>query len=75
MILTNENTRAALYQAQGAETAEEIIGVLTAISVVSKRMAKKLALLEQRPASGRQSAEKEGVRPYGKTAAVPGHAD
>jgi len=37
MILTNETTRAAMYQAQGAETAEEIIGVLTAISVVSKR--------------------------------------
>jgi hypothetical protein len=68
MILTNENTRAALYQSQGAETAEEIIGVLTAISVVSKRMAKKLALLEQR------SAEKEGVRLNGKPA-VPSHAD
>ncbi len=72
MILTNESTRTALYKAGGAETAEEIIGVLTAISVVSKRMAKKLALLEQR--SGK-SAEKEGVRLYGKTAAVPGHAD
>jgi hypothetical protein len=68
MILTNENTRTALYQAGGAETAEEIIGVLTAISVVSKRMAKKQALLEQRPVSGRQSAEKEGVTAYGKAA-------
>jgi hypothetical protein len=69
MILKNKNTRAALYQAGGAETAEEIIGVLTAISVVSKRMAKKLALLEQR------SAGKEGVGQHGKAAAVPGHAD
>ncbi len=72
--MKNENTRAALYQVGGAETAEEIIGVLTAISVVSKRMARKLALLEQRPASGRQSAEKEGVVRHGKTA-VHGHAD
>lgn len=67
--MKNENTRAALYQSGGAETTEEIIGVLTAISVVSKRMAKKLALLEQRPAG------KEGVRQHGQTAAVPGHAD
>jgi hypothetical protein len=71
MILTNESTSSALHQAGGAETAEEIIGVLTAISVVSKRMAKKLALLEQR--SGK-SAEKEGVTAYGK-AAVPSQAD
>lgn len=60
--MINENSRAALSQGQGAETAEEIIGVLTAISVVSKRMARKLALLEQR------SAEKEGVKPNAKTA-------
>ncbi|MDR0918219.1 MAG: hypothetical protein LBM93_03065 [Oscillospiraceae bacterium] len=31
----------------GAETTEEIIGVLTAISVISKRMARKLAMLEK----------------------------
>lgn len=66
--MENENTCAVLYQTESAETAEEIIGVLTAISVVSKRMARKLALLEQR------TAEKEGGRPYGK-AAVSGHAD
>lgn len=29
------------------DTAEEIIGILTAISIVSKRLAKKLRLLEQ----------------------------
>jgi len=58
----NKNLQAALGQGQSAETAEEIIGVLTAISVVSKRMARKLALLEQR------SAEKEGVNPNAKTA-------
>ena len=43
-----KNANTAIRCNQGAETAEEIIGVLTAISVVSKRMAKKLALLEQR---------------------------
>lgn len=56
------NKKQAMRQVQGAETAEEIIGVLTAISVVAKRMAQKLALLEQ------QSAEKEGDEPNAKTA-------
>ena len=42
---------------QDAETAEELIGVLTAISVVSKRMAMKLAILEQR------AARRGGERP------------
>lgn len=36
----------ALKPVPGAETTEELIGVLTAISVVSKRMAKKLVQLE-----------------------------
>lgn len=67
--MIDKDSRAALNQGQGAETAEEIIGVLTAISVVSKRMARKLALLEQRP------AEKEGVKANGKTAAVSADAD
>lgn len=43
----NKNEAVAL--AQNEETTEELIGVLTAISVVSKRLAKKLTLLEQRP--------------------------
>lgn len=42
-----------------AEINEELVGVLTAISVVSKRLAKKLALLEQR------SAENGGERSNG----------
>ena len=50
--MVNKTTHTALYQAQGAETTEEIIGVLTAISVVSKRMARKLALLERTPEGG-----------------------
>ena len=86
--MLNENSRAALYQARGAETAEEIIGVLTAISVVSKRMAKKLALLEERTVGtakkcGVQSTVsrsettevEEGVRKNAKTAAVSANAN
>jgi len=68
----NKNTRTATYQAQGrsgAETAEEIIGVLTAISVVSKRMAKKLALLEQAP------ARKEDGKRNGKSERLSRDAD
>jgi hypothetical protein len=41
--MTNETVK----MSNGAETAEEIIGVLTAISVISKRMATKLAMLEK----------------------------
>jgi len=69
MDLFSKNARTAAYQAHGAETAEEIIGVLTAISVVSKRMAKKLALLEQPP------ARKEDIRRNGKTKRIPRNAD
>ena len=50
-----------------AETTEELVGVLTAISLVSKRMAKKLMLLE------RQSAENGGAKDAGKV--VSAHAD
>jgi len=41
--------KTAEYRPRDAETAEEVIGILTAISIVSKRMAKKLAALEQPP--------------------------
>ena len=69
--MNSEKTPATLSYKKGAETAEEIIGVLTAISVVSKRMARKLALLEQR------SAEKEEIKSNadGKTAAIPTDAN
>ena len=67
--MKNKNIRANVYESNGAETTEEIIGILTAISVVSKRMAKKLALLEQRP------SEREGVKHNGKTAAISADAD
>ena len=44
----SDDLRAALFQTQNAKTNQELIGVLTAISVVSRRLARKLALLEQR---------------------------
>ncbi len=53
---------------QNTETNEELIGVLTAISVVSKRMAKKLVLLEQ-------SAGKAGETNEAARRAMPAHAD
>ena len=65
----DKNVAAALTREREAETAEELIGVLTAISVVSKRMARKLALLEQR------SARKEGVEKDERCEAVSTHAD
>ena len=43
----HRNVNTIMRQCHGMETAEEIIGVLTAISVVSKRMARKLALMER----------------------------
>ena len=51
------------------ESNEELVGVLTAISVVSKRLAKKLTLLEQR------SNAKEGERSNGKNPVMPGDAN
>ena len=68
----NKNTRTASYQAPcryGAETAEEIAGILTAISVLSKRMARKVALLEQAP------ARKEGGKHDGNTGRLSQDAD
>ena len=59
----------ALTREREAETTEELIGVLTAISLVSKRLAKKLTLLE------RQSAENGGVRTDGRTTVAATHAD
>jgi hypothetical protein len=44
------------------EDAEELVGVLTAISVVSRRLAKKLALLERRSAVKEGDADDEPRR-------------
>ena len=52
-------TTAALSPTQ-AERTEELAGVLTAISVVSRRLARKLALLDGRPEPGRRPAERGG---------------
>ena len=61
-----KNAHAAL--AQSEETTEELIGVLTAISVVSKRLAKKLAMLEKPPDEGREKTD-------GAAEAASAHAD
>ena len=45
----NRKTAAVLTPTQ-AERNEELIGVLTAISVVSRRLARNLALLDRQPA-------------------------
>lgn len=61
---------AALTPATQTERTEELVGVLTAISVVSKRLARKLALLERR------SAGKEGKRGDGSAGRnISAHAD
>lgn len=62
-----KNVNAAL--AQSEETTEELIGVLTAISVVSKRLAKKLALLDKSPPAERRNGQD------GTDSAEAAHAD
>ena len=52
-----------------ARADEDIVDVLTAISVVSKRLAKKLVLLEQR------SAESGGAKADAGKQLVSAHAD
>ena len=69
MMLMKETSHAAVPHSHGTETAEEIIGVLTAISVVSKRLAKKLALLE------RSSKREEGEMNDTMRRSVSAHAD
>lgn len=63
----DRTTTAALTRGRDTETTEELVGVLTAISLVSKRLAKKLMLLE------RQSAENGGAKDAEKV--VSAHAD
>lgn len=55
---TNPCTRCPLRQDR--ERNEELIGVLTAISIVSKRLAGRIAALEQR-----RAAEMRGGKIYG----------
>lgn len=61
VIFVNKNEAVAV--AQNEETTEELIGVLTAISVVSKRLAKKLTLLEQRSAEGSDQSDGQSKTP------------
>jgi hypothetical protein len=50
-----KSTNAAL--AQSEETTEELVGILTAISVVSKRLARKLTMLEKPHDEGRDKTD------------------
>ena len=52
----NKKSVAALTPAMEHEQTDELVGVLTAISVVSRRLAKRLVLLEK------QSAVKKGTQ-------------
>ena len=61
-----KSVNAALTQSE--ETTEELVGILTAISVVSKRLAKKLAMLEKPPDEGREKTD-------GAAGAASAHAD
>ncbi|MCR4437222.1 MAG: hypothetical protein NUV41_15595 [Eubacteriales bacterium] len=54
--------------AQSEETTEELVGILTAISVVSKRLAKKLATLEKPRDEGREKTD-------GTAESAAAHAD
>ncbi|MGI6325794.1 MAG: hypothetical protein ACOX1U_02300 [Saccharofermentanales bacterium] len=56
-----KNAHAAL--AQSEETTEELIGVLTAISVVSRRLARKLALLGKSPPAERRNSQDGAASP------------
>jgi len=66
----NKKSVAALTPAMENEQTDELVGVLTAISVVSRRLAKKLTLLEKQPAvkKGKQRNETAGQR-------ISAHAD
>ena len=65
----DKKSTAALTRTRDAEATEELVGVLTAISVVSKRLAKKLTMLEQR------SVGNGGIKPDGNKRATAVHAD
>ena len=64
-----KNAHTAMARGRGAETAEDVIGLLTAISVISKRLAKTLALQEQTP------TRKEGGKRNGRKIGLPRNAD
>jgi len=61
-----KSVNAALTQSE--ETTEELVGILTAISVVSKRLARKLMMLAKPPDEGRENTD-------GPAGAASAHAD
>jgi len=65
----NKKSVAALTPAMEHEQTDELVGVLTAISVVSRRLAKKLVLLEK------QSAVKKGKQKNEAAGQLSIHAD
>lgn len=66
----NANQRTTPPAGQAAKDAVQLIGILSAISVVSKRMALKLAVLEQR------ATRKEGAIGHGRrTPRTAAHAN
>ncbi len=66
-----KKAHAALLQSE--ETKEEIIGVLTAISVVSRRLAKKLARLDKSTLAERRNGQ-DGAGSAEATHADQSHA-
>jgi len=66
----NKKSVAALTSAMEHEQTDELVGVLTAISVVSRRLAKKLVLLEKQ-----QSAVKKGKQKNEAAGQLSIHAD
>lgn len=62
-----KSAKAALERRE--ETTAELVGVLTAISVISKRLAKKLALLDKSPPGERGNGQGGAVK------AAATHAD
>ena len=71
----DKKSTAASTRTRDVEATEELVGVLTAISVVSKRLAKKLTLLEQRPEPGWQSEGNGGIKADGNNRIKAAHAD
>jgi hypothetical protein len=60
----NQKPEANLTPTRNAETAEELVGILTAISVVSRRLAKKLTLLERSAGKDGEKDDKARSRMY-----------
>jgi hypothetical protein len=60
-IVNRKLSTATLTPTRSTEATEELVGVLTAISVVSKRLARKLTMLEQRSNGKERDATDEST--------------